>query len=147
MKRTSNGKDRKSDYIGVQKRGQRFSAEIRDSFRNGKRMWLGTFSTEQEAARAYDRAAYGMRGSKARLNFPHEFISAQKMVPQFQSFSFSTCPSLDQSVNSSKGKQPEDSSEEDSIENLLLNFNEDDIKWSESLLDFIGESNGKSEMV
>ncbi|KAH8522252.1 hypothetical protein H0E87_003045 [Populus deltoides] len=43
--------------------------------KNGARVWLGTYETAKEAALAYDRAAYRMRGSKALLNFPHKIGS------------------------------------------------------------------------
>ncbi|TYG56578.1 hypothetical protein ES288_D08G074600v1 [Gossypium darwinii] len=63
---------KKFNYRGVRRRP--------DPKQNGARIWLGTYETPEGAALAYDRAAFKMRGAKAKLNFPH-LIGSDQVEP------------------------------------------------------------------
>jgi dipeptidase D len=66
-----------SRFIGVSfsKRRGKWCASISNS---GKKIWLGYFVSEVEAARAYDDAAKRYHGEFARLNFCEEVATAKR---------------------------------------------------------------------
>ncbi|MED6206475.1 hypothetical protein PIB30_026941 [Stylosanthes scabra] len=72
---------KRNKFVGVRQRPSgRWVAEIKDSTQN-IRMWLGTYETAEEAARAYDEAARLLRGSAARTNFITTHLSSSLDSP------------------------------------------------------------------
>ncbi|CAL0310903.1 unnamed protein product [Lupinus luteus] len=64
-------------YRGVRKTPSgRFTAQTTDPLKKA-RVWLGTFDSAEEAARAYDAASRTFRGPKAKTNFslPQQYIN------------------------------------------------------------------------
>ncbi|KAE8712807.1 Ethylene-responsive transcription factor RAP2-11 [Hibiscus syriacus] len=80
-------------FVGVRQRPSgRWVAEIKDSLQK-VRLWLGTFDTAEDAARAYDDAARALRGANARTNFEPPRLPSNSSIKFFsidnlQPFSF-----------------------------------------------------------
>ncbi|KAG6528362.1 ethylene-responsive transcription factor RAP2-1-like [Zingiber officinale] len=85
QRRGSSGEVR---YLGVRKRHWgKWVSEIRLP-RSRERIWLGSYDAPEKAARAFDAAAFCLRGAAARLNFPDqlpaEFTTAAASQEQIQ---------------------------------------------------------------
>mmetsp|Transcript_25523 Transcript_25523/g.55548 ORF Transcript_25523/g.55548 Transcript_25523/m.55548 type:complete len:630 (-) Transcript_25523:1007-2896(-) len=107
----SSNKPLTSKFRGVcwNKKNKRWQAAINSS---GKYLYLGSYDTEEEAARVFDKAAVRIRGQKARLNFRYrDYVDDQGCVlpdPQVEALLLEACNPTKPRRQRTKGKGKDD---------------------------------------
>ncbi|KAL2901873.1 Dehydration-responsive element-binding protein 2A [Bienertia sinuspersici] len=107
------------------------SIELKKSGHNVGRLWLGTFPSAIEAARAYDEAARVLYGPAAILNFPNSSESNRSSI-------YGSSSEMDvRSLKSYSLQQSDDQNEPICLQNYRPNMTKDPIKKEIADMQFV----------